>query len=180
MIQYQDHKELGWEAVPLSMSSWPLIGIAVLPLLNIDLVMHGWLVAQSWLTLGACHARLLCPWNWTWQEYWSVLPYPPPGDLPEPGIKPTPPALPGGFFNTEPSGKPLKQSCHTHKYKPGSEYSFDPVKHKQPLIIPKLCSLLLTTKIHRLWYMPADLTSKILGKKIQSLFSIPKSVGFFA
>ena len=26
------------------------------------------------------------------QEYWSVLPFPPPGDLPGPGIKPTPPA----------------------------------------------------------------------------------------
>ena len=29
------------------------------------------------------------------QEYWSGLPFPPPGDLPEPGIKPTPPASPG-------------------------------------------------------------------------------------
>ena len=28
------------------------------------------------------------------QEYWSGLPFPSPGDLPNPGIKPTPPALP--------------------------------------------------------------------------------------
>ena len=35
------------------------------------------------------------------QEYWSGLPCPPPGDLPDPGIKPaslTSPALAGGFF----------------------------------------------------------------------------------
>ena len=35
------------------------------------------------------------------QEYWSGLPFPPPGDLPDPGIKPlslTSPALAGGFF----------------------------------------------------------------------------------
>ena len=29
------------------------------------------------------------------QEYWSGLPCPPPGDLPDPGIKPTSPALAG-------------------------------------------------------------------------------------
>jgi len=35
------------------------------------------------------------------QEYWSGLPLPPPGDLPNPGIKPMSPASPasaGGFF----------------------------------------------------------------------------------
>ena len=37
------------------------------------------------------------------QEYWSGLPFPPPRDLSDPGIKPTslaPPALAGGFFTT--------------------------------------------------------------------------------
>ena len=37
------------------------------------------------------------------QEYWSRLPFPPPRDLPEPGIKPSSlqsPALAGGFFTT--------------------------------------------------------------------------------
>ena len=38
-------------------------------------------------------------------EYWSGLPFPPPGDLSDPGIEPVSPALAGGFFNTEPSGK---------------------------------------------------------------------------
>ena len=37
------------------------------------------------------------------QEYWSELPFPPPGDLPNPGIKPASlmsPALVGRFFTT--------------------------------------------------------------------------------
>ena len=37
------------------------------------------------------------------QEYWSGLPCPPPGDLPDPGSKPTShtsPALAGSFFTT--------------------------------------------------------------------------------
>ena len=41
------------------------------------------------------------------QEYWSGLPFPSPGDLPDPGIEPTSlasPALAGGFFTTEPPG----------------------------------------------------------------------------
>ena len=39
------------------------------------------------------------------QEYWSGLPFPPPGDLPDPGIKPSSPELVGRFFTTEPAGK---------------------------------------------------------------------------
>ena len=41
------------------------------------------------------------------QEYWSVLLFPSPGDLPSPGIKPASPALAGKFFTTAPPGKPL-------------------------------------------------------------------------
>ena len=40
------------------------------------------------------------------QEYWSGLPFPPAGGLPNPGIEPTSPALAGGFFTTEPPGNP--------------------------------------------------------------------------
>ena len=48
------------------------------------------------------------------QEYWSGLPFPSPGDLPQPRIKPVSPespALAGQFFTTEPSGNPLF-FCH--------------------------------------------------------------------
>ena len=42
------------------------------------------------------------------QEYWSGLPFPPPGDLPDPGIEPESfrsPALTEGFFTTSAPGK---------------------------------------------------------------------------
>ena len=43
------------------------------------------------------------------QEYWSGQSFPPPGDLPDPGIEHASPALAGGFFfTTEPSGKPIR------------------------------------------------------------------------
>jgi len=43
------------------------------------------------------------------QEYWSGLPFPSPGDLPDPEIKPVSPeslVWVDGFFTTKPSGKP--------------------------------------------------------------------------
>ena len=40
------------------------------------------------------------------QEYWSGLPVPSPGDLPDSGIKPGSPALAGGYFTAELPGKP--------------------------------------------------------------------------
>ena len=40
------------------------------------------------------------------QEYWSGLPFPSPGDLPDPGIKPRSPVLQAYSLPTEPPGKP--------------------------------------------------------------------------
>ena len=46
------------------------------------------------------------------QEYWNGLPFPSPGNLPNPEIESTSLALAGGFFTAEPSGK-LKQNQPT-------------------------------------------------------------------
>ena len=40
------------------------------------------------------------------QEYLRELPFPSPGDLPDPEIESASPGLSGGFFTTEPPGKP--------------------------------------------------------------------------
>ena len=40
------------------------------------------------------------------QEYWSGLPFPSPGDLPDPGIEPGSPALLADSLTSEPPGKP--------------------------------------------------------------------------
>ena len=48
------------------------------------------------------------------QENWTGLPFPPPGDLTNPGIEPKSlrsPALAGRFFTTEPCGKPQRNMC---------------------------------------------------------------------
>ena len=61
------------------------------------------------------HIQLCNPWAVSHQaplsmglsrrEYCRRLPFPIPGDLPDPGIKPTSPALEGRFFTSEPPGK---------------------------------------------------------------------------
>ena len=43
------------------------------------------------------------------QEYWSGLPFPSPGDLPNPGIEPRSPALQTDALPSEPLGKPKLQ-----------------------------------------------------------------------
>ena len=70
----------------------------------------------------SCLLLFLIPWTvvrqapltmgFSRQEYWNGLPFPPPGDLPNPGMEPgspTPPvspALQADSLSTEPSGKP--------------------------------------------------------------------------
>ena len=49
------------------------------------------------------------------QEYLSGLPFPSPGNLPNPEIEPASPALVGRFFSTEPPGKPIHILNHVHK-----------------------------------------------------------------
>ena len=46
------------------------------------------------------------------QEYWSGLPCPPPGDLPDPGIESWLPTLQADFLLSEPLGKPDTVNCY--------------------------------------------------------------------
>ena len=45
------------------------------------------------------------------QEYWSALPFPSPGDLPEPGTEPGSPASQADSLPSEPPGKPIGMHC---------------------------------------------------------------------
>ena len=47
------------------------------------------------------------------QQYWSGLPFHPPGDLPDPGFKPESPALQAASLPATPSGKPQKKMVWT-------------------------------------------------------------------
>ena len=90
------------------------------------------LLSQSCPTLwshGLWPTKLLCPWRFSRQEYWSGLPCPPPGDLPNPGIEPRSPALQAGSLLLSHQGSPrilewiaypfsrgLYTHTHTHTY----------------------------------------------------------------
>ena len=68
-------------------------------------VLIHWVMPDSLRPHGLQPARLLCPWGFSRQEYWSGLPCPPPGNLPNSGIEPRSPALQGDSLPTEPPGK---------------------------------------------------------------------------
>ena len=55
---------------------------------------------------GLHPARLLCPWGFSREEYWSGLPCPSPGDVPNPEVEPRPPTLQADSLPVEPPGKP--------------------------------------------------------------------------
>ena len=73
------------------------------------LVSHVLLFVTPWIT--ACQAPLSM--GFSRQGYWSGLPPPPPGDLPDTGIEPRFPALKGRFFSTESLGKPQNMVTST-------------------------------------------------------------------
>ena len=66
------------------------------------------------------HILTLCPWDFSRHEYWSGLPFPSPGDLSDPGIKPGSPTLQAVALPSEPPGKPyvvtsvLDEPCRPH------------------------------------------------------------------
>ena len=64
------------------------------------------LVMSNSLWLHGAHQAPLSM-EFSRQEYWSGLPFPPPGDLPDPGTEPMSPALAARFFTTMPPGKPI-------------------------------------------------------------------------
>ena len=50
------------------------------------------------------------------QEYWSELPFPSPGDLPNPGVEPGSPAFQTDALSSEPLGKPPETPGVTGKF----------------------------------------------------------------
>ena len=63
---------------------------------------HVQLFVTPWTV--ACQAPLSM--GFSTQEYWSGLPFPSPGYLPDPGIKPRSPELQADTLTSEPPGKP--------------------------------------------------------------------------
>ena len=65
-------------------------------------------LTRLFATLWHVGCQALLAMGFSRQEHWNGLPFPAPGDLPDPGIKPTSlasSALAGGLFITAPAGK---------------------------------------------------------------------------
>ena len=67
-------------------------------------------MSNSFATPGTVAHQVLPSMGFPSQEYWNGLPLPSPGNLPGPGMEPVFPALVGGFFTTQPPGKPTKET----------------------------------------------------------------------
>ena len=82
------------------------------------------------------------------KECWSGLPFPPPGDLPDPGVEPMSPALAGEFFTAEPPGK-LQLYCRV-----GQKVRSD---------FPIWCNRKTQTKLFTTQYLTCVVWSKLLN-----------------
>ena len=86
-----------------TISVWPCVRAQSFSL--VQLFVTPWTIAcQAPLSLGFPR-----------QEYWSAWPSPSPEGLPDPGIEPASPVLAGGFFTTEPPGKPSSEALNFRK-----------------------------------------------------------------
>ena len=96
-LQWNLSHKIRWQYIYVSFSGLLLLLCAL---------SHVWLFVTLWIV--AHQAPLFM--GFSRQEYWNELPFLPPGDLPDPGIKRVSlasPTLADEFFTTKPPRKPL-------------------------------------------------------------------------
>ena len=76
--------------------------ISIIVCLSVKSLSHVQLFATPWTVARQAPLSM----GFSKQEYWSGLPFPSPGDLPNPGIEPRSPALQADALSSEPPGKP--------------------------------------------------------------------------
>ena len=102
----------------------------MMPFENIEINHHCALlcsvISHAQLFMTPWTVKLLCPWGFSRQEYWSGLPYPPPGGLPNSGIELGSPALQADSLPLSYHGSPnqhyLLTKKSTQKLKSGISY----------------------------------------------------------
>ena len=125
-IEAEGEGDRGWDGWMASLTQWTWVWASsgswwwtgqpgVLQSTGSQRVGHDWatelncscvLVAKSCLILASPRTKVHqapLSMGFSRQEYWSGLPFPSSGDLPDPGIEPQSPALAGRFFTTEPT-----------------------------------------------------------------------------
>ena len=117
------------------------------------LLSHVWLFATSW----SVAYQALPSMGFSRQEYWSGLPFPSAGDLPNPGIEPRSPALQTDTLSSEPPGKPWTtgKSLYFHLQ------IILPIKCLSPLLLDlEFISYQISKIFHSLLLFPWILLSK--------------------
>ena len=113
MIVILVYYNVGFPHLSRSMLIWylvslvrPIVGqrwVCVCVCVCVCVLSHFTCVRLFTILWTVAHQDPLCPWRFSRQEYWSMLPCLPPGDLPNPGIEPMSPmspALAGRFFTS--------------------------------------------------------------------------------
>ena len=92
---------------PVSVRWWSSKALLLFRSLK-DLCVHVWVLGhvQLFATPWTVALQALLSMGFPRQEYWSGVPFPPPGDLLSPGTEPPAPALASTFFTTAPPRKP--------------------------------------------------------------------------
>ena len=88
----------------LTVVSWPAYRFFKRQVSEVKLLSHVWLFVTPWTVAYQAPPSV----GFSRQEYWSGLPFPSPGDLPNPGIKSRSPTLQADALTSEPPGKPNK------------------------------------------------------------------------
>ena len=81
------------------------------------------------------------------QEYWSGLPFPSPGDLPDPGIEPISPTLQADSLPSEPPGSPntsLGDSNTINSHMNSSQIFKNKLKRKPTVVYSRVCVCMLS------------------------------------
>ena len=97
--------------VCLSFSPLPFASLLSSIICEVKLLSHVRLFVTPWTVAHQAPPSL----GFSRQEYWSGLPFPSPGDLPNPGIEPRSPAFQAEVLTSGPPGKPIcKASSNNH------------------------------------------------------------------
>ena len=94
------------------------------------------------------------------QEYWSGLPFPPPGDFPDPGIEPRSPVLQADSLQSEPQGKMYKETSEWSEGRGCICLTIDGQLHGIRMITAEVfrwCGGIWPELAHRgeIWWLPA-------------------------
>ena len=98
------HFTLHWT----SWTNWAKLLKRFVSFLSSVCVSHVWLFVTLWTVAW----QALLSAEFSRQEYWNGLPCPPPGDLPDPGIKPGSLSLQADSLLSEPPGKSHEKEWH--------------------------------------------------------------------